>query len=99
MISVGVDVKRLGLMVVAGQPKTPPSTSRRPAASDARSPGLVLHDLQLGAPARPVALRALRALPRDLLQHVEALSVTPFSPRALDRGLTALFVSLGAKAR
>ena len=25
-------------------------------------------------------------------QHVEALSVTPFSPRALDRGLTALLV-------
>src|SRR5205085_502961 len=27
-------------------------------------------------------------------QHVEALSVTPFAPRALDRGLTALLVSL-----
>ncbi|NJK82354.1 MAG: hypothetical protein HC914_21910 [Chloroflexaceae bacterium] len=27
-------------------------------------------------------------------QHVEALSVTPFSPRALDRGLSALLASL-----
>ena len=27
-------------------------------------------------------------------KHVEALSVTPFAPRAIDRGLAALFVSL-----
>ena len=27
-------------------------------------------------------------------QHVEALSVTPFAARAIDRGLTALLVSL-----
>jgi hypothetical protein len=27
-------------------------------------------------------------------QHVEALSLTPFAPRAIDRGLSALFVAL-----
>ncbi len=36
MVSVGVDVQRLGLMVVSASPRTPPSTSRPRAASAER---------------------------------------------------------------
>ena len=64
------------------QPRRPPGAR----------PGV--HRLQLGPAARPVALRDVRALPRDVYQHVEALSVTPFADRAVDRGLTGVLVSL-----
>jgi hypothetical protein len=94
-ISVGVDVPRLGLMVCSGQPKTTAeniqATSR--VGRDAAGPGLVVTLYNRARPPRPVALRGLRALPPDLLPQVEALSVTLFARRALDRGVTALLVS------
>ena len=82
-------------MVVAGQPKT---TSRVHPGDEPRRP-----------PACPGSCCTVYnwARPRDLshyetfehyhatfYRHVEALSVTPFAPRALDRGLTGVLVSL-----
>ena len=96
MISVGVDIDRLGLMVVAGQPKTTseyiqaiePRRPRRRAAG----PGRDL--LQRPQAARPLALRALRAYHESFYRDVEATSVTPFSGPALDRGLAGTLVAM-----
>jgi superfamily II DNA/RNA helicase len=96
MISVGVDVQRLGLMVVVGQPKTTAEyiqASSRVGRS-AAGPGLVftLHNW-----ARPRDLSHWETFEHyhsTFYRNVEAQSVTPFADRALDRVLTAVLVSL-----
>lgn len=96
MLQVGVDVQRLGLMLVVGQPK---NTAEYIQASsrvgrDARRPGLVV---ALGNWARPRDLahfEQFRHYHETFYAQVEALSVTPFSPTSLDRGIDGLLISM-----
>ena len=80
MISVGVDVKRLGLMVVAGQPKTTAEYIQATSRVGRGAPGHCLHRLQLGEAAGPSHYETFEHYHATFYQHVEALSVTPFSP-------------------
>jgi hypothetical protein len=95
MISVGVDVSRLGLMVVSGQPKTTAeyiqATSR--VGRDVAGPGLVVTLYNWAKPRDLSHYETFEHYHQTYYRQVEALSVTPFARRALDRGLTALLVS------
>ena len=95
MISVGVDVPRLGLMVCAGQPKTTAeyiqATSR--VGRDTAGPGLVITLYNWARPRDLSHYETFQHYHQTYYAQVEALSVTPFARRALDRGLTALLVS------
>ena len=97
MISVGLDITRLGLMLVSGQPKTVSeyiqATSR--VGRDDRRPGLVVVLLNTNKPRDRSHYERFRAWHEAFYRGVEAVSVTPFSPRALDRGLAAVAVGLG----
>ncbi len=96
MISVGLDIPRLGLMVVMGQPKTHAeyiqATSRVGRADD--KPGLVVTMLNVHKPRDRSHYERFRHYHETFYRSVEAGSVTPFSARALDKGLAGALVTL-----
>ena len=100
MISVGLDIPRLGLMVVLSQPKTHAeyiqATSR--VGRDDPRPGLVVTLLNVHKPRDRSHYERFRHYHETFYRSVEVSSVTPFSARALDRGLAGALVGLARHA-
>ena len=96
MISVGVDVDRLGLMAVVGQPKTTAeyiqASSR--VGRQVWGPGLVVTLYNWSRPRDLSHYERFRHYHSTLYRNVEAVSATPFSTRALDRGLRGAYVAM-----
>lgn len=94
MISVGVDIDRLGLMVVMGQPQATAEYIQATSRVGRRHPGLILTLFNSARSRDRSHYESFTPYHAALYRQVESSSVTPFSPRARDRALHAVMVSI-----
>ena len=96
MLSVGVDIPKLGLMMVNGQPKSMAeyiqATSRVGRTTD--GPGLVVTLYNDGKIRDRAHFETFKTWHSALYRSVEASSITPFASRARDKALHAPLIAM-----
>lgn len=94
MISVGLDVPRLGLMAIVGQPKSTAEYIQASSRIGRRYPGLVVNIFKWTHSRDRSHYERFKTYHNRLYSEVEASSVTPFSSRSRERGMHAVVISL-----
>lgn len=94
MISVGVDIDRLGLMTVMGQPQASAEYIQATSRVGRQHPGLVVTIFNSARSRDRSHYESFRPFHQALYRAVEATSATPFAARARDRGLHGVLIAM-----
>jgi hypothetical protein len=99
MFGTGVDIDRLGLMIVNGQPKTTSSYIQATGRVGRSQGGLVITFFRASRPRDLDHYEFFTGYHRAIYRYVEPITVTPFAARARERGMGAVAVALLRQAR
>jgi hypothetical protein len=94
MISVGVDIDRLGIMHVVGQPKSTAEYIQATARVGRKYPGIVITQYAWSKPRDQSHYQKFKYYHKTLDIFVDSLSATPFSLPARERALHAILFGL-----
>ena len=94
MISVGLDIDRLGLMAVAGQPQSASEYIQATSRVGRRHPGLVVVLYNAFRSRDRSHYEGFVSFHNSIYRQVDASSLTPFAARARDRALHAVLIGL-----
>ena len=94
MLSVGIDINRLGLMTVYNQPKTNSEYIQATSRVGRQNPGLVIALYNPMRSRDKSHYEQFGFYHKSFYQYVEATSVTPFSAKALEKALHCIFVAM-----
>lgn len=94
MLSVGIDINRLGLMTVYGQPKTTAEYIQATSRVGRSNPGLVIVLLHMLRTRDKSHFEQFQTYHQALNKMVEPTSATPYACRTMDKALHAVFVTL-----
>jgi len=87
MFQVGIDISRLGAMMIIGQPRSNSEyiQSSGRVGRGSNNPGIVFSTLRSTFPRDQSHYELFRSFHQEFYRNVDRTSITPFSQRSLDR--------------